>query len=156
MKSLKRVWDRSLPRPVGETGRRSVGNGKERLRDYASFPGRQPNVPMREAPKGKDFQFLQTIEPRVANSVYSPGSRAPKPSASSGRNKRGGAWEIARSSSMLRLCELPGLQSPYVSPSLYTCPSSSRIRDRLIIRLSIGANSASSSSSISFWIFVRR
>ena len=44
MKSLKQVWDRSLPRPVGETGRRSVGNGKERLRDYAGFPGRQPNV----------------------------------------------------------------------------------------------------------------
>ena len=51
MKSLKQVWDRSLPRPVGETGRRSVGNGKERLRDYAGFPGRQPNVPMREAQK---------------------------------------------------------------------------------------------------------
>ena len=31
--------DRSLPRPVGETGRRSVGNRKERLRDYASSPG---------------------------------------------------------------------------------------------------------------------
>ena len=45
MKSLKRVWDRSLPRPVGETGRRSVGNGKERLRDYAGFPDRQPSVP---------------------------------------------------------------------------------------------------------------
>ena len=30
--------DRSLPRPVGETGRRSVGNRKERLRDYASSP----------------------------------------------------------------------------------------------------------------------
>ena len=44
MKSLKQVWDRSLPRPVGGTGRRSVGNGKERLRDYAGFPGRQPNV----------------------------------------------------------------------------------------------------------------
>ena len=25
----ERVWDRSLPRPVGETGRRSVGNRKE-------------------------------------------------------------------------------------------------------------------------------
>ena len=33
------VEDRSLPRPVGETGRRSVGNRKERLRDYASSPG---------------------------------------------------------------------------------------------------------------------
>ena len=42
MKSLKQAWDRSLPRPVGETGRRSVGNGKERLRDYAGFPDRQP------------------------------------------------------------------------------------------------------------------
>ena len=31
--------DRSLPRPVGETGRRSVGNRKERhQRDYASSP----------------------------------------------------------------------------------------------------------------------
>jgi len=44
MKYLKWVWDRSLPRPVGETGRRSVGNGKERLRDYAGFPGRQPKA----------------------------------------------------------------------------------------------------------------
>ena len=36
-----RKWarDRSLPRPVGEAGRRSVGNRKERLRDYASSPG---------------------------------------------------------------------------------------------------------------------
>ena len=34
--------DRSLP-PVAETGRRSVGNRKERLRrDYAGSPGRQP------------------------------------------------------------------------------------------------------------------
>ena len=56
MKSLKRVWDRSLPRPVGETGRRSVGNGKERLRDYAGFPDRQPNVPMREAPISKNLR----------------------------------------------------------------------------------------------------
>ena len=31
--------DRSLPPPVAETGRRSVGNRKERLRDYASSPG---------------------------------------------------------------------------------------------------------------------
>ena len=38
-----RVWDRSLPRPVGESGRRSVGNRKERdTRDYASSPERQP------------------------------------------------------------------------------------------------------------------
>ena len=37
------AWDRSLPPPVAETGRRSVGNRKEcRLRhDYASFPGPQ-------------------------------------------------------------------------------------------------------------------
>ena len=36
--------DRSLPRPVGETGGRSVGNRKQyRLRhDYASFPDRSP------------------------------------------------------------------------------------------------------------------
>ena len=32
-------WDRSLPRPVGETGRRSVGNRKEPTSDYASSPG---------------------------------------------------------------------------------------------------------------------
>ena len=39
--AAKRAWglgDHSLPRPVGETGRRSVGNRKERLRDYASSP----------------------------------------------------------------------------------------------------------------------
>ena len=35
---MRPQWDRSLPRPVGETGRRSVGNRKERLRDYASSP----------------------------------------------------------------------------------------------------------------------
>ena len=52
--SLLRWWDRSLPRPVGETGRRSVGNGKERLRDYAGFPGRQPNVPPIEKIKSKN------------------------------------------------------------------------------------------------------
>ena len=35
------AWDRSLPPPVADEGRRSVGNRKEcRLRhDYASFPG---------------------------------------------------------------------------------------------------------------------
>ena len=31
--------DRSLPPAVRGTGRRSVGNRKERLRDYAGFPG---------------------------------------------------------------------------------------------------------------------
>ena len=37
------AWDRSLPSPVADEGRRSVGNRKEcRLRhDYASFPGPQ-------------------------------------------------------------------------------------------------------------------
>jgi len=40
----KQVWDWSLPPPVAETGRRNVGNRKERLRDYASFLDRQPNV----------------------------------------------------------------------------------------------------------------
>ena len=37
------AWDRSLPPPVADEGRRSVGNRKEcRLRhDYASFPGPQ-------------------------------------------------------------------------------------------------------------------
>ena len=44
MKSLRQVWHRSLPPPVAEAGRRSVGNRKERLRDYASSPDRQPNV----------------------------------------------------------------------------------------------------------------
>ncbi len=38
------VEDWSLPRPVGEAGRRNVGNRKERLRDYASSP-RNPNPP---------------------------------------------------------------------------------------------------------------
>ena len=32
------VRHRSLPRPVDEAGRRSVGNRKKRLRDYASSP----------------------------------------------------------------------------------------------------------------------
>ena len=41
----KRDWDRSLPPPVAETGRRSVGNRKERRwRDYASFPGGSPTL----------------------------------------------------------------------------------------------------------------
>ena len=40
-------WDRSRARPVGETARRSVGNRKECLRDYASSPGayRQRRTP---------------------------------------------------------------------------------------------------------------
>ena len=33
---------------------------------------------------------------------------APEPSAPSGRNERGGAWGIARSGRMPRLCEIPG------------------------------------------------
>ena len=33
---------------------------------------------------------------------------APKPSAPSGRNQRGGAWGIARSDGTSRLCEFPG------------------------------------------------
>lgn len=41
----KQVWGRSSPPPVADTGERSVGNRKERLRDYANSPGRQPNVP---------------------------------------------------------------------------------------------------------------
>ena len=46
LKSLKQVWNRSLPPAERETGRRRFGNRKERLRrDYAGFPGRQPNVP---------------------------------------------------------------------------------------------------------------
>ena len=44
MKSLRRVWDRSSPPPVADQGERSVGNRKERLRDYANSPGRQPNA----------------------------------------------------------------------------------------------------------------
>ena len=62
------LGDRSLPRPVGETGRRSVGNRKERClhRDYASFPDSCPSggilwarpltFPYREAMKGKSSQ----------------------------------------------------------------------------------------------------
>ena len=47
---MRGLGDRSLPRPVGETGRRSVGNGKERLRDYAGFPESQKRgVHMTEA-----------------------------------------------------------------------------------------------------------
>ena len=42
MKSPGGVWDWSLPPPVAETGRRNVGNRKERLRDYASSPDRRP------------------------------------------------------------------------------------------------------------------
>ena len=38
----RQVWDRSSPPPVAEIGERSVGNRKERLRDYANFPDRQP------------------------------------------------------------------------------------------------------------------
>ena len=49
MKSLRRVWDRSLPRPVGEEGRRSVGNGKERLRDYSVSRIGSPTSLLREA-----------------------------------------------------------------------------------------------------------
>ena len=33
------LWDRSRAPPVAEAARRSVGNRKERLRDYASSPG---------------------------------------------------------------------------------------------------------------------
>ena len=44
LKSLAGFGGRSLPRPVGETGRRSAGNRKERRlrRDYASFPDSRP------------------------------------------------------------------------------------------------------------------
>jgi len=44
MEFLRRVWDRSSPPPVADAGERSVGNRKERLRDYASSPDRQSNV----------------------------------------------------------------------------------------------------------------
>ena len=39
--SVQERRDRNLPPPAAETGRWSVGNRKERLRDYASFPGVQ-------------------------------------------------------------------------------------------------------------------
>ena len=63
-------------------------------------PGRglgmkSPTFPMREAPINKN---LRGTEGRKSQG-------APKPSVSSGRNERGGAWEIARSDSMARLCE---------------------------------------------------
>ena len=44
MKSLGRVWRWSRARLVGETARRNAGNRKERLRDYASSPDREPGV----------------------------------------------------------------------------------------------------------------
>ena len=45
MKSLKQVWGWSLPPAVRDAGKRNAGNRKERFqRDYAGFPGRQPNV----------------------------------------------------------------------------------------------------------------
>ena len=55
--------DRSLPRPVGETGRRSVGNRKEcRLRhDYASFPEGCKPLPLsfEVCPKGaREMMFF--------------------------------------------------------------------------------------------------
>ena len=40
----KQVWNRSLPPPVAETGRRGLETARNALRDYASFPGRQSNV----------------------------------------------------------------------------------------------------------------
>ena len=56
MKSLAGFGDRSLPPPVAETGRRSVGNRKERClqRDYASFPDSRPKQGMGRQPH--DFQ----------------------------------------------------------------------------------------------------
>ena len=38
-RSGEEVWDWSLPRPVGETGRRNVGNCKERKARLCELPG---------------------------------------------------------------------------------------------------------------------
>ena len=67
--------DRSLPPPVAEAGRRSVGNGKERLRDYAGFPGRQPNVsPYRKknavSEQAAQQPTIETVGPRKAYSEH--------------------------------------------------------------------------------------
>ena len=56
---MKGQGDRSLPRSMSETGRRSVGNRKEhRLRcDYAGSPDQgAPTFPNREAIKKKSSQ----------------------------------------------------------------------------------------------------
>ena len=40
----KRVWSLLLPPPVVESGRRRLETARSAMRDYAGFPGRQPNV----------------------------------------------------------------------------------------------------------------
>ena len=42
----KRVWSLLLPPPVAESGRRRLETARSAMRDYAGFPGRQPNVPL--------------------------------------------------------------------------------------------------------------
>ncbi len=46
--AARRLWDRSCPPPVADSGQRSVGNRKERLRDYASSPDN--GSPLRNVP----------------------------------------------------------------------------------------------------------
>ena len=41
----EQVWDRSLPRPVGAEGKRSVWKRKGALARLFRFPGRQPKNP---------------------------------------------------------------------------------------------------------------
>ena len=45
MKSLRQVWSRNLPPPVAESGKRRLETAERLWRDYAGFPGQQPNVP---------------------------------------------------------------------------------------------------------------
>ena len=45
LKSLKQVWSLRLPPPVAESGRQRLETARSAMRDYAGFPGRQPNVP---------------------------------------------------------------------------------------------------------------
>ena len=40
----KQVWSCSLPPPVAEAGRRRMETARSAARDYAGFPGRQPNL----------------------------------------------------------------------------------------------------------------
>ena len=45
----EQVWDRSLPRPVGAEGKRSVWKRKGALARLFRFPGRQPKNPRENA-----------------------------------------------------------------------------------------------------------
>ena len=68
-KRRRGLGDRSLPPAVRETGRRSVGNRKERLwRDYASSPGRRPQrIPY---PKKNAVSEQAAQQPTIETSAY--------------------------------------------------------------------------------------